>query len=273
MRHVAVFGLISCAFNFPLDSSGAEKKAYSPHHPEIPSLPLLSRQEHSAISDLIQLIVLDDIGKGPKGPRAISGKQSRQMFEKLGPESMPLMIQAMNHATEQSWTCPATILATKLARVIEKAGERSDLDFLEYAYANLGVTTKNPLEQFTSLKNFTNGRISSVKKETGHAFKIMELNALVEKSNAYEKRPSTKQASWRWMISTIPDRKDKAACFELLFDAMDNSRTPMERKTIHAVLVKMAGVDHGPREFDGAGAARSAVFRWREWRKEQKAKP
>src|SRR5207244_4375991 len=141
-------------------------------------------------------------------------------------ESMPLMIPFMNHATQQDWTCPITMLGTKLAQLVDKAGDRLDLDFLEYAHANLGkgVTIKNPSIQFTGLKSLINGRINGkggIKKELAHKYEVMELAALIEKADAYQKQPSAKHAEWRLMIGTIADRKDKLECVEILFNAME----------------------------------------------------
>jgi hypothetical protein len=103
-----------------------------PPHPLAPSLPQLSDEEEERIDKIIDHFILADTGK-------LQGAEARRAttdFHKLGPEATPALLRSLNRAAAIEHSCPALVIAKKLARTLNST---TDLDLLEYARETIGA--------------------------------------------------------------------------------------------------------------------------------------
>jgi hypothetical protein len=124
--------LLSLAFVSLLPADAPRER-----HPLAPSLPLLTAEEEAKIERIIDRFIDYDVGKlrGPEGLKALND------FKRLGPEAIPSLIDGLNRAGNLEHSCPAVIIARKLASFLTVS---NDQELLEYARENIGagVTAK-----------------------------------------------------------------------------------------------------------------------------------
>src|SRR5690349_18320023 len=84
-------------------------------HPFAPSLPLLTEKESEAIDKIIDRFIEFDVGK-LKGKEAI---QANKDFQALGPEAIPNLLEGLNRAANLEDSCPAVLIAKKLATLLK----------------------------------------------------------------------------------------------------------------------------------------------------------
>ncbi len=104
-------------------------------HPLAPSLPLLTEKEQEAIEKVIDRLIEYDIGK----LKGTAGKKALADFKTLGPEAIPALIEGLNRAATMEASCPAVLIAKKLAEMLS-ASEDSEL--LDFARENIGAGVK-----------------------------------------------------------------------------------------------------------------------------------
>ena len=94
-----------------LQPPSGEGKQPRERHPLAPSLPLLTEKESAAIDHIIDRFIAQDVGKlkGQEGLKAVAD------FKALGPEAIPNLIDGLNRAANLEDSCPAVLIAKKLA--------------------------------------------------------------------------------------------------------------------------------------------------------------
>ena len=109
-------------------------------HPLAPSLPLLTKEEYKKIDTVIDRFIDYDTGK-LKGP---AGKKALEDFNRLGPESIFNLVDGLNRAAEMQDSCPAVIIAKRVAYILTTT---EDADLLAFAKDTIGagVTGKRHL--------------------------------------------------------------------------------------------------------------------------------
>jgi hypothetical protein len=101
-------------------------------HPFAPSLPLLNQKEEAKIERIIDRFIDYDTGKlrGSEGLKALND------FKALGPEAIPNLIDGLNRAANLEHSCPAVIIARKLASFLTVS---NDPELLDFARENIGA--------------------------------------------------------------------------------------------------------------------------------------
>jgi hypothetical protein len=111
-----------------------------PPHPLAPSIPQLTKEEEQRIERIIERFILFDIGKltGTEGRKALAD------FNSLGPEAIFSLIDGLNMAANMESSCPAVLIAKKIATILNAS---SDVELLSFAKENIGagVTGKRHL--------------------------------------------------------------------------------------------------------------------------------
>jgi hypothetical protein len=101
-------------------------------NPLAPSLPLLTDDEEKRIEQTIDRFIEAESGK----LRGSEAKKAQSNFQKLGPEAIPSLIRGLNRAAKIEHSCPAVIIAKKLARMLSTT---KDAELLEFARENIGA--------------------------------------------------------------------------------------------------------------------------------------
>jgi hypothetical protein len=95
-------------------------------HPYAPSIKELSEEEERKLDTIVDRFILFDTGK----LRGAEGQQAYREFVKLGPDAIPALLRGLTRASMIQHSCPVTVIATKLERLL--AGS-ADLRLLDYA--------------------------------------------------------------------------------------------------------------------------------------------
>jgi hypothetical protein len=115
----------------------ASKSPPRERHPLAPSLPLLTKEEQEKVKKIIDRFIDYDTGKlrGAEGARALKD------FQGLGLAAIPCLIEGLNRAANLEHSCPAVIIARKLAGFLVAS---NDQELLQFARENIGagVTAK-----------------------------------------------------------------------------------------------------------------------------------
>lgn len=116
-------------------------------HPLAPSLPLLTKAEEQRIEATIERFIQADIGK----IRGIEAKKAFDDFKTLGPEATFNLIDGLNRTANMESSCPAVIIAKKLAGIFLAT---EDMQLLTFAKENIGagVTAKRHLNVMHDLQ-------------------------------------------------------------------------------------------------------------------------
>jgi hypothetical protein len=111
---------------------GGGKYADRERHPLAPSLPLLTDKEYEAIEAVIDRFIEYDIGtfKGARAAKALAD------FKALGPEAIPVLLDGLNKAANLEGSCPAVLIAKKLAQLLSTS---NDPELLEFARGMIGT--------------------------------------------------------------------------------------------------------------------------------------
>ncbi|HLJ95020.1 MAG TPA: hypothetical protein VKU02_17725 [Gemmataceae bacterium] len=101
-------------------------------NPLAPSLPLLTDEDESQLDQIVGRFIAYESGtvRGPDAKKVLAD------FQKLGPESIPALIRGLNRAAKIEHSCPAVIIAKKLARMLNAT---QDPELLEFARENVGA--------------------------------------------------------------------------------------------------------------------------------------
>lgn len=101
-------------------------------NPFAPSLPQLTDEEEDKIDKIIDRFILYDTGK----LGGAEGKKALEEFNKLGLEAIPALIRGLNRAAQLNHSCPAVVIAKKLASML---GASNDPQLLDFARENIGA--------------------------------------------------------------------------------------------------------------------------------------
>lgn len=142
MQTFVCVGLLVIAAQVPADLRDRER------HPLAPSLPRLTKDEEKKIDAVIERLIKADIGK----LRGDDAKKANDDFNRLGPEAIFNLIDGLNRAANMESSCPAVIIAKKVARVLSTS---DDMDLLAFAKENIGadVTAKRHLNVLKDLQS------------------------------------------------------------------------------------------------------------------------
>lgn len=113
------------------DPPSASTAAREPN-PLAPSLPLLTEKEEDQLDRIIDRFIQQDIG-------TLQGDDARQAvedFQRLGTEASFALLRGLNRAAKIEGSCPAVLIAKKLARIFSTT---RDPDLLQFARENIGL--------------------------------------------------------------------------------------------------------------------------------------
>jgi hypothetical protein len=116
-------------------------------HPLAPSLPLLTEKEQQAVEKVIDRLIEADVGK----VKGAAGAKAHADFKALGPEAIPALLDGLNRAANMEASCPAVLIAKKLAQLLSAS---DDTELLDFARENIGagVTAKRHTVVLKDLK-------------------------------------------------------------------------------------------------------------------------
>jgi hypothetical protein len=125
----------------------AGKYADRERHPFAPSLPLLTEKEQQALERVIDRFIEYDTGrlKGPAGAKALAA------FKALGPEAIPALLDGLNRAANLEDSCPAVLIAKRLAQLLRASEDPKLLDFAR-EMIGAGVTARRHTVVLKDLK-------------------------------------------------------------------------------------------------------------------------
>jgi hypothetical protein len=101
-------------------------------NPLAPSLPQLTDEEENQLDQTIDRFIDAESGK----LRGVDAKKAQSDFQKLSTEAIPALIRGLNRAAKIDHSCPAVIIAKKLARMFSAS---KDPELLEFARENIGA--------------------------------------------------------------------------------------------------------------------------------------
>jgi len=122
---------LALAVLLPGDPGSDQDNARKPN-PFAPSLPLLTDEEEAKLDQIIDGFIQFDTGQ----LRGEEGKRAKAAFDKLGPETIPALIRGLNRAAAIDHSCPAVVIAKKLATMLTSS---RDTELLEFARENAGA--------------------------------------------------------------------------------------------------------------------------------------
>jgi uncharacterized protein YajQ (UPF0234 family) len=135
--------MIPSAFLFAVLAAAAPPASpASPREPNplAPSLPLLTDEEEARLDGIIDRFIQQDIG-------ALTGTEAQQAladFQRLGPDATLALIRALNRAARIETSCPAVLIAKKLAQIFRRT---EDPELLQFARENIGLGVKQSRHQ------------------------------------------------------------------------------------------------------------------------------
>ncbi len=177
-------------------------------HPLAPTLPRLTDEESKKIDAVIERLIQADIGK----IRGDDAKKANEDFNRLGPEAIFNLIDGLNRAANMESSCPAVIIAKKVARVLTTT---DDMELLVFAKENIGagVTAKRHLNVLKDLQSMILLRQGAL-RNTPRGMSFPELGKAIAKERgprlkAYlieaEKRQGSKAVDLLLMGIANPD--------------------------------------------------------------------
>ena len=260
-------------------------------HPLAPSLPRLTKEEERKIEATIDRMIQADIGK-LKGADA---KKALDEFNRLGPESSFNLIDGLNRTANMESSCPAVIIAKRLASIFSTT---EDIELLTFAKENIGagVTAKRHLNVLKDLqfniqlrkgylqrKALAQGKKDGGKTPAPTTMSPGELEKALAKVKGDELKALIQKQAPELLkgLLTNPRRDVKIATahivgqkklrhgaelIALLEDGDDNVRQAGRQ----ALVQLSGGIDHGPSPDASFTERETAVERWRAWWKKQK---
>ncbi|MFO0969161.1 MAG: hypothetical protein U0793_26705 [Gemmataceae bacterium] len=102
-----------------------------PRHPLAPSIPLLTKEEYKRIEEVVDRLILYDIGK----LKGAAGKKAVEDFNALGHEAIFQLIEGFNRAVKMEASCPCVLIAKKINILLRTS---DDVGFLSFIKENAG---------------------------------------------------------------------------------------------------------------------------------------
>ena len=142
-------------------SPGASRTAPKPN-PLAPSLPATSEEDEEKFDKVIDRFILYDIGK-------LSGKEAKKAledFQRLPPEAVFALIRGVNRAAAINDSCPALVIAKRIASQMRTTKDR---ELLQFARENVGagVSQSRHMAVLKDLKLTCTLRQSTLDNEKG----------------------------------------------------------------------------------------------------------
>jgi len=106
-------------------------------HPFAPSLPELTEEEEKKIDAIIDRFILYDTGK----LRGAEGQQAVREFANLKPEAIPALVRGLGRAADINQSCPVTVIAAKLSKLLGASSDYKLLDFVRDEMSGIGGTS------------------------------------------------------------------------------------------------------------------------------------
>jgi hypothetical protein len=154
---------LALALLLPGDLPARSDKPREPN-PLAPSLPLLTDEEEEKLDRVIDRFIRYDQGKLP----GEEGRQALADFQRLGPEAIPALIRGLNRAAHIEGSCPAVLIAKKLARMLSVSDDPQLLDFAR-ENVGLGVARSRHMAVLKDLRLVCALRKQSVARNTAAA--------------------------------------------------------------------------------------------------------
>ncbi len=203
-------------------------------HPLAPSLPLLTKDEYEKIDTIVERFIQADIGK-LKGDAA---KSALDDFKRLGPESIFNLIDGLNRAANMESSCPAVIIAKKVAGVLATT---DDMELLIFAKDNIGagVTAKRHLDVLRDLQfNILLRKNTLQRRANAQGGPAGGKNSLSAMSLAdLDKAVSKERGAQLKAILTEAQKRRGAQAIDVLIKGITNS-DPAIAKLSQGLLVK-----------------------------------
>jgi hypothetical protein len=136
MLSVSLAVVLSFSLALPADDPKSQppktSKTERKPNPLAPSLPETTEEEEEKFDKIIDRFILFDTGKLP-GPE---GKKALEDFKNLPPESIFALIRGLNRAAAINDSCPALIIARRVAAQMRTT---NDKELLQFARENVGA--------------------------------------------------------------------------------------------------------------------------------------
>jgi hypothetical protein len=97
-----------------------------------PSLPALTREEEDKLDEIVNRLILADIGR----LRGEDAKKAVKEFEALKPEAIPALIRGLNKSAKFNHSCPVLLIGKKLTSLLLAS---NDQQLLEFAHDEIGA--------------------------------------------------------------------------------------------------------------------------------------
>src|SRR5207237_492717 len=97
-----------------------------------PSLPRVSKEEEEKFDEIIDRFILAVTGR----LRGAAAKKAFKDLDSLRPAAIPALIRGLNRAAKIQHSCPVTVIAKKLHRMLMAS---DDAKLLEYARDEIGA--------------------------------------------------------------------------------------------------------------------------------------
>lgn len=151
----AILGLFLCVDPPPTRSEDGTTPRKP--HPFAPSLPETTKEEEDRFDKIIDRFILADTGK-LSGPEA---KVAMEEFHRLPPESIFALIRGMNKAATIDHSCPALVIAKRIAKQLRTS---NDVELLTFARQNIGagVTRSRHADVIKDLRVAISRRVNTV---------------------------------------------------------------------------------------------------------------
>lgn len=199
MHSLFCLATLLCQLQLPPDFRERER------HPLAPSLPLLTKEESKKIDAVIERFIQYDIGvlKGAEGKKALDD------FNSLGPEATFNLIHGLNRTANIQSSCPAVIIAKKLASIYLTT---EDIQLLTYSkdLIGIGVTGKRHLGVIRDLqtnvllrKGYLQRKALVAGDKNPATMSIAELESAFSKGNPAQVKAVLSEAEKRQGLKAI----------------------------------------------------------------------
>ena len=125
------------------DKSATADQPRKPN-PYAPSLAELSEEEEKSLDKIVDRFMQYDIGN----LRGKEGAQAYREFLQLGPDAIPALIRGINRAATYEDSCPVTVIAAKLRKLLAGSTDIKLMQFVrDEVGAGVGRTRHTPVLQ------------------------------------------------------------------------------------------------------------------------------
>ena len=218
------------------------KPAHKPS-PLAPSLPELTEAEEKRLDDVIDRFIKQDTGQltGEEGDKA------RREFDKLGPDATFALLRGLNRAARIEHSCPALVIARKLARIFNNS---NDKDLLDFARENIGagITQSRHLATLKDLRMLCTLRRNAVERQgpNGAGDPVSPASpssttplgkmSIAELADALGSERGTRQKQVAWELSYRPEEEALTVLDQAASGAYDQATRKVGRDFLERAL-------------------------------------